>query len=83
MLTQNDIAEIERIVDEKLDEKIKPLPTKDVFYERMDQLLAEVRAMRDEFALHAGSHDNLTEKDEELDKRLEIVEKKLHVVTTA
>lgn len=47
MLTQKDLDEIERIIDEKLDQKIKFLPTKDEFYTKMDELMGEVQDMRE------------------------------------
>ena len=47
MLTQKDLNEIEKLVDNKLDEKLKFLPSKDEFYERMDKLIGEVKTMRE------------------------------------
>lgn len=75
MLTQNDIHEIEEIVDTKLDAKIKNLPTKDDFFTRMDQLSGQIQAVREEQTLHQRQHD-------EIDERIDRVEKKLQLSPT-
>ena len=48
MLTQKDLEEIEKIVGEKIEEKIKLLPTKDEFFSKMDELMGELSNIRDE-----------------------------------
>lgn len=45
MLTQKDFDEIEEIIDKKLEEKIKFLPTKDEFYGKMDELMGELKTI--------------------------------------
>lgn len=40
MLTQTDLDEIEKIVEEKIDQKTKLLPTKDEFFGRMDEVIS-------------------------------------------
>ncbi len=47
-LTEKDIDEIKQIVDEKLDEKIKILPTKDEFFSKMDEVVGELKTIREE-----------------------------------
>jgi len=42
MLTQNDLDKIEVIVEEKVDEKTKNLPTKDEFYEQTLKVLKKL-----------------------------------------
>jgi hypothetical protein len=37
-LTQKDFDQIEKLLDEKLEEKIKILPTKDEFFSKMDEM---------------------------------------------
>lgn len=64
--------DVEKIVDEKLDEKIKFLPTKDEFFSRMDTLSGEIKKVREEQTLHLGQHD-------QVDARLVRVEKKLNL----
>ncbi|PJE67571.1 hypothetical protein COU95_01635 [Candidatus Shapirobacteria bacterium CG10_big_fil_rev_8_21_14_0_10_40_9] len=59
MLTQKDFDEIEKIVDKELEEKIKFLPTKDEFYGKMDELMGEVKAIREEQAVISGYKDKL------------------------
>ena len=48
MLTQKDLKEIEKVVEEKLEEKLRSLPTKDEFFSKMDELMGELSAIRDE-----------------------------------
>ncbi len=79
MLTQKDIEEIERILDKKFDEKFKFLPTKDEFFDRMDKLSGEIKAMREESTIHTGSHSHITDQLENHDQRLSKVEKRLNI----
>ena len=44
MLTQKDVDEIEKIVEEKT----KNLPTKDEFYSKMDEVMNELKTIRGE-----------------------------------
>lgn len=48
MLTQTDFDEIEKIVDEKIGQKTKLLPTKDEFFEKMDEVMGELKGIREE-----------------------------------
>lgn len=64
--------EVEKIVDEKLDAKIKLLPTKDEFFTRMDKLSGEIQKVRDEQVVHAGDHSRITDRFELIDKHLGI-----------
>jgi len=70
MLTQQDLKKIEELVDKKLDQKIKFLPTKDHFDKRIDELMGEVQTMREEQTLHQGQHDEITEHLDRLDKHV-------------
>jgi len=45
-LTQKDLDDIEQIVDEKIEEKVKNLPTKDEFYNKMDEVIGELKTIR-------------------------------------
>lgn len=70
MLTQKNLDQIEKIVDEKT----KHLPTKDEFYEKMDEVVGEVRAMREEQTLIGQKlldHSDQLESHEERISRLE------------
>lgn len=69
--------DVETIVEEKLDAKIKNIPTKNDFFTRMDMLTKEIKDAREELAAHTISHDRLTEKEEELDVRVATLEKKV------
>ncbi|MEK7521841.1 MAG: hypothetical protein AAB599_03525 [Patescibacteria group bacterium] len=68
MLTQEDLGEIEQLIDEKVVEKIKLLPTKDEFFEKMDQVMGELQAIRDEHTMRDGRIDDHEERIENLEK---------------
>lgn len=72
-LTQRDYDEIERIVGEIVDRNISHLPTKDEFYAQMDEVMGELKAIRE-------GQDILTSKvfgDHE--PRITRMEKKLRI----
>ena len=56
--------------EKRLMEKIGLLPTKEEFFSRMDKLSGEVLAMRQEFTLHTGQHEDITDRFERVDKHL-------------
>ncbi len=72
-LNEIDLDRIARLIDlrfelkarveiaKMIDEKISFLPTKDEFYQKMDEVLSEVKGMREEFAAHKGSHERIDE----------------------
>ena len=52
-------------LDERLDEKLSHLPTKDEFYGKMDEVMGELKTIREEQALqsqHLSDHDDRIEK---------------------
>lgn len=49
MLTQKDTDEIEKTIDQKLDQKIKLLPTKDEFFTKMDEVMGELQTISPPF----------------------------------
>ena len=54
-------------LDEKLDGKIKYLPTKDEFYEKMDEVMGELKTIREEQTLishRVSNHEDRIEKVE-------------------
>lgn len=60
---------IEVAVDEKLDENLKYLPTKDEFYGKMDEVMGELQAIREEQAVqsqHLSDHEDRIQKIESL-----------------
>ena len=79
MLTQHDIAEIERIVEEKLDIKTKLLPSKEEFFKRMDVLSGQLVKIEESQTLHNGQHTEIHDHEEDTITRMEIVEKKLGI----
>lgn len=79
MLTFNDLQEIKKLIDQTIKDAFKHLPSKDDFFTRMDMLSKEIKDMREEFSAHSMSHARLDEKDEELDERVLILEKKVGI----
>lgn len=60
-LTQKDFDQIERVLDEKLDEKLKNLPTKDEFFSKMDEVMGELETIREEQTIlshQVSNHEN-------------------------
>lgn len=79
MLTQNDIAEIERIIGEKLDEKTKLLPSKEDFFRRMDTLSGQLLKIEESQTLHNGQHTEIHDHEQDMGERMKTVEKKLGI----
>ncbi len=73
MLTQDDIKVIEEIVEEKT----KLLPTKEEFFSKMDEVMGELKAIREEHTLTSGTISTHTDQLEEHEERLKKVEKRL------
>ena len=68
MLTQKDIDQIEEIMDQKLDEKLKLLPTKDEFFTQMGEVMGELKAIREEHATQSLRLSNHEDRIETLEK---------------
>lgn len=79
MLTQRDIEEIERIVQEIVHDEVKHLPNKEDFYSRMDELMGEVKAMRESQELHAGQHASISDFQEKVRTKVKRIEERLNL----
>jgi predicted nuclease with TOPRIM domain len=77
VLTKADVVIIEDIVErkleekleEKFDEKLKFLPTKDEFYTKMDEVMGELKAIREEQVIGShqlGNHEDRLERLEKI-----------------
>jgi len=75
MLTQKDFDQIEGLIDEKLDEKIKFLPSKDEFYSKMDDIMGELKAIREEQEIITGKTSEYNDTIENHDASIEKFEK--------
>lgn len=76
MLTRKDIDIIDELMEEKFNEKLKGLPSKDEFYEKMDDVMGELKAIREEQTVssqHLSEHSDTLENHE---LRLSKLEKK-------
>lgn len=49
MLTQKDVDEVEETVRETVKEEISHLPNKDEFYKKMDEVVSELKKIREDF----------------------------------
>lgn len=81
MLTQQDLDEIERIVDEvveeKLGEKTRFLPTRDEFYEKMDEVMGELKAIREEQTVFSAKVADQSDQLEDHEVRITKLEVKV------
>lgn len=75
MLTQTDIKEIEQIVEKKIDEKTRLLPTKNEFFTKMDEVMGELKAIREEHALQGNTVSDHTDQLENHEQRIGHLEK--------
>lgn len=75
MLTQTDLDQIEKIVEEKVEIKTSQLPTKDEFYGKMDEVMGELKAIREEqtvFSAKVSNHGDQLEDQEIRITKLEV-----------
>lgn len=70
MLTQKDLDEIEKILSEQIGEKTKFLPTKDDFYNKMDEMMIELKTIREEQSLITGKSAEHTDTLEDHETRI-------------
>ena len=75
MLTIADLDEIEKIIDEKLDDKLKNLPTKAEFFDEISKVMGELQAIRNDNEILNGRTSNHTDELENHEKRITKVEK--------
>ena len=68
MLTKKDFDQIENIIEEKLEEKMKFLPTKDEFFKMMDKIMGELNTIRQELKISLHRVDDHKERITSLEK---------------
>ena len=71
-LTQKDLDEIEQIVDDKIEDKTKNLPTKDEFFNKMDEVVGELKAIREELPLISHRLSNHEDRIQRVENKLQI-----------
>lgn len=83
-LDDDDLKSIKDLVeitfDEKIDEKelvtkdnIKHLPTKDEFYQKMDEVIGELKAVREELPILSHQLSNHDDRIEKVEEKLQII----------
>jgi predicted nuclease with TOPRIM domain len=71
-LTQTDLDEIEKIFDERIEERTKNLPTKKEFYNKMDEVVGELKAIREELLSINHQLSNHEDRISNVEKKLEV-----------
>lgn len=74
MLTQRDFDQVEKLTRNIVKEEIKNLPAKDEFYTKMDEVMGELKAIREKYAIFEGKfsrHSDQLENHEERITKLE------------
>lgn len=79
-LDKDDIKAIKTLIevtfdeqfDETLDEKLSHLPTKDEFYTKMDEVMGELKTIREEQAVQSHQLSNHSDRIEKIGSRLGI-----------
>ena len=70
MLTQKYFDQIEKIVEKSIKDSTKHLPTRDQFYSKMDYLIGEIKASREEHTAITGRMSDNSDTLEKHEKRL-------------
>jgi len=68
MLTQRDIDQIEKSTKQVVKEEIKHLPSKDEFFGKMDEMMGELKAMREEDEVQAAKLSDHEDRISALEK---------------
>jgi predicted nuclease with TOPRIM domain len=63
---------IEEKLDESLDAKIKYLPTKNEFFNKMDEVMGELKAIREETTVINHRHKNHEDRIERIETHLNL-----------
>lgn len=84
-LTNNDLKLIKNVMkvtvdeeldiklEEKLNEKIGKLPTKDEFFEKMDEIVGELKTIREEQPLQSHRLSDHEDRIVEIEEKLQII----------
>lgn len=65
--------EVGKIVEDKLNDKLRFIPTTDLFLTRMDKLSAEIQKIREEQIVHSDTHRQINDRFDRIDRHLSIV----------
>lgn len=68
MLTQKDLNEIENLIKQILSDKIRFLPTKDEFFSKMDEIMQELKTIREEQTVIIGNKDQIEDHETRIGK---------------
>lgn len=68
MLTQKDLDEIEKLLDEKINERTKFLPTKDEFYAKMDELMHKLNSIEEEVTVISSYKESIEDHETRIGK---------------
>lgn len=82
MLTQKDKEEIEQIVEEKIDEKTRLLPTKDEFFTEMAKVMSKLESIENEVVIIGGRQSEHSDQLEDHETRIGKLEHSPHMIST-
>lgn len=70
MLTIKDLDEIEKVVDEKIKERTSNLPTKDDFFTKMDELMGELKSIRENIGVLTNQVSGHEDRIDKIEKKI-------------
>lgn len=70
VLNKVDYDIIHEMIRNEVKELTSELPTRDEFYGKMDEMIGEVKGMREEFAAHKSSHERIDDEVAKLKKNV-------------
>lgn len=77
MLNQRDFELIEKLLDERFEESFRNFPTKDELFGKMDEVMGELKTIREELA---ATNSRLIDHEERIDCLEKIHPKGRHAV---
>ena len=69
-LSVKDLDEIEKIVDEKIEERTNNLPTKDDFFSKMDEVMGELKAIRENSSVLSNQVSDHEDRIAKIEKKI-------------
>ena len=74
MLTQKDLEEIKQLLDKEFDKRLKFLPTREEFYAKTDEVMGELKTIREQQELITGRVSIHSDQLEDHETRLSKLE---------
>lgn len=71
-LSMADLDEIGKIVEEKIEDKISGLPTRDEFFGKMDEMMGELKTIREEQTMISHRVPNHEDRFQVIEDKLDL-----------